>query len=65
MPPAPRTQRPTPRAPLPSRPDRLRALAAEVERLGNSARGGPENFVVAKLSVAREMRELARELEWA
>ena len=42
--------------------DRLLALAAEVERLGNDARRGAEGFVVAKLSAARELRALAQEV---
>ena len=43
--------------------DRLRALAAEVARLGNDARGGAEGFVVGKLTIASELRRLARELD--
>ncbi len=51
------------RAPAPTRADRLLALAAEVARLGNDARGGAEGFVVGKLTIASELRRLARELD--
>jgi hypothetical protein len=51
------------RAPAPTRADRLRALAAEVARLGNDARGGAEGFVIGKLTIASELRRLARELD--
>ena len=44
-------------------PDRLRTLARAVERLGVAGRTDPETIVVTKLSVARGMREPARELE--
>jgi hypothetical protein len=50
-------------APLPTRADRLRALARAVERLGTSGRTDPETTVLAKLSLAAELRSLARELE--
>ena len=43
--------------------DRLLALADQVERLGNGARGGAETFVITKLSVAAELRSLAREMD--
>ncbi len=43
--------------------DRLLALATEVERLGNGGRNGPEAFVITKLSVAAELRSLAREMD--
>jgi hypothetical protein len=42
-------------------PDRLRALAGRVERLGVSGRTDPEQIVVEKLSVARALRRLAAE----
>ena len=44
-------------------PERLRRLAREVERLGTSGRLDPEQIVVAKLSIARDMRRLVGELE--
>ncbi len=47
------------RAPAPTRADRLLALAAEVARLGNDARGGAENFVVTKLSTLLKWGEAA------
>jgi hypothetical protein len=43
--------------------DRLLALADQVERLGNGGRNGPEAFVITKLSVAAELRSLAREMD--
>ena len=52
-----------PRAPSPSRGDRLLALVAEIERLDNGARYGPENFVVGKPTIASQPRSLARELD--
>ncbi len=41
----------------------LLALARQVERLGNGGRNGPEDLVVAKLSVARELRSLAQKVQ--
>ena len=41
--------------------DRLLVIADQVARLGHGARGGAETFVITKLSVAAEMRSLARE----
>jgi hypothetical protein len=41
--------------------DRLRALARRIERLGVSGRTDPEAIVVEKLSVARDLRQLAQE----
>lgn len=43
--------------------DRLRHLARLIERLGVGGRTDPEQIVLAKLSVGRELRLLARELE--
>ena len=43
--------------------ERLRKLAREVEQLGTSGRLDPEQIVVAKLSIAQDMRRLAGELE--
>ncbi len=61
---APRTMyRPASCVPASTCSDRLRALAAEVARLGNDARGGAEGFVVGKLTIASELRRLARELD--
>lgn len=42
---------------------RLLALAGEVERLGNDARGGAEGFVVGKLTIAKQLRQMAHEME--
>ena len=42
---------------------RLLALADQVERLGNGGRNSPEAFVITKLSVAAELRSLAREMD--
>ena len=43
--------------------DRLLVIADQVERLGHGARGGAETFVTEKLTAARELRLLARELQ--
>lgn len=43
--------------------DRLRALASRVSRLAVAGRLDPEHVVVEKLTVAAEMRRLAREIE--
>ena len=63
MSPVARSPRLPPRSPPPSPASRLLALAAEVERLGNGARNGPEAFVLTKLNVARELRRLAQEVD--
>ncbi len=42
---------------------RLLDLAYQVERLGYGGRHGPEDFVITKLSVAAELRSLAREMD--
>jgi hypothetical protein len=49
--------------PVPSNSERLRILAAAVERLGTSGRTDPETTVLAKLSVAAELRRLAAEMD--
>ena len=41
----------------------VRPPPALAELLGNGGRNGPETFVVAKLSVAPELRALAREMD--
>jgi hypothetical protein len=46
--------------PCPS--DRLHELARRVERLAVSGRTDPESIVLGKLSIAGELRRLAREL---
>lgn len=43
--------------------DRLKALAARVSRLACAGRTDPESITVEKLTVAAEMRRLAREIE--
>ena len=43
--------------------DRLKALATRVSRLACAGRTDPESIVVEKLTVAAEMRRLAREIE--
>jgi hypothetical protein len=43
--------------------ERLRQLARHVERLGIRGWSSPEVFVVAKLTLAGELRQLAKELE--
>jgi hypothetical protein len=45
----------------PTQADRLDELAHRVARLGRGCRD-PEAFVVAKLTVAAELRQLAREV---
>jgi hypothetical protein len=42
--------------------DRLHELARKVERLGVSGRTDPESIVLGKLSIAGELRRLAREI---
>jgi hypothetical protein len=42
--------------------DRLRDLARKGERLGVSGGTDPETIIIAKFSVAAELRQLAREL---
>ena len=58
------TGRPTPRARQlePGPPDKLRALARRVERLGTVGRFDPESVLLEKASVAHALRVLAREL---
>ncbi len=54
-----------PAAPVPGPGDHLRDLAGYVDRvsrLGRDARNGPESFVIEKLSLAAELRVLARGL---
>jgi hypothetical protein len=41
--------------------DRLDDLASRVAQLGRGARNGPEGFVTEKLTIAAELRRLARE----
>ena len=43
--------------------ERLLVIADQVERLGHGARGDAETFVTEKLTAARELRLLARELQ--
>lgn len=43
--------------------DRLRELARQVEALGTAGRTDPETILLSKLSVAAELRALARALE--
>lgn len=43
--------------------DRLRSLATRVARLGIVGRVTPESIIVEKLSLAAELRAMARELE--
>jgi hypothetical protein len=52
-----------PRGTQPPRPsDQLRELAAHVLRLGRRGWSDPETFVVAKETIAAELRQVAREL---
>jgi hypothetical protein len=46
-----------------SAPDRPRDLAGEVARLGKDGRAGAEGLVVGKLTILRQLRRLAGELE--
>ena len=45
--------------------ERLRRPARQVEQLATSGRTDPEQIVVAKLSIARALRRMAREMELA
>jgi hypothetical protein len=49
-------------APLPTHSDRLHELARRVERLGVAGRTDPEAIVLGKLTIAGEIRRMAREL---
>jgi hypothetical protein len=61
---AARSPRLAPRPPpSPTRADRLRDLARRVERLGVAGRTDPESVTINKLTVASELRTLARDLE--
>jgi hypothetical protein len=51
------------RAPEPRLPDRLHTLARAVERLAVSGRTDPEQVVIAKMTIARDLRRLAAEVE--
>jgi hypothetical protein len=51
------------RAPHPRLPERLRTLAQAVERLAVSGRTDPEQVVIAKMTIARDLRRLAAEVE--
>jgi hypothetical protein len=50
------------RAPEPRLPDRLRTLARAIERLALSGRTDPEQVVMAKELIARDLRRLALEV---
>jgi hypothetical protein len=43
-------------------PDRLRALARAVERLAVGGRTDPETVLLAKLTIARDLRLIAKEM---
>ncbi len=60
--PAPARGQASRRFDVPGPSDRLRELARKVERLGVSGRTDPESIVLGKLSIAGELRRLAREL---
>ena len=51
-------------APRYTAPDELRTLARDVSRLTVWA-GNPEQFVMTKETIARQLRQLARKLELA
>lgn len=42
--------------------DRLHRIARGIERLGVSGRTDPETITIAKLTLARDARKIAREL---
>jgi hypothetical protein len=44
-------------------PARLRRLAQAVERLAVGGRTDPEQVVIAKMTIARDLRRLAAEVE--
>ncbi len=50
-------------SPAPHPADKLRELARHVLRLGQRGWADPETFVLAKHTLAGELRALARELE--
>ena len=47
------------RAPEPRLPERMRALARAVERLGLGGRTDPEQIAMAKELIARDLRRIA------
>ena len=47
---------------MPDTPTRLRTLARAVERLGVSGRTDPEQIVMAKQLIARDLRRIAVEI---
>lgn len=47
----------------PTNGERLRRLARAVERIGVSGRTDPEEIVLAKLTIARELRGIARDID--
>jgi hypothetical protein len=49
--------------PEPVLPARLRRLARAVERLAVGGRTDPEQVVIAKMTIARDLRRLAAEVE--
>lgn len=54
----------TARRPEPSTTSqRLRDLARQVERLAVGGRTDPETIVLGKLTIARDIRRIAREIE--
>ncbi len=47
---------------IPGPADKLRQLAAHVLRLGQRGWSNPETFIIAKETIAAELRQVAREL---
>jgi hypothetical protein len=54
-------RRPPP-APAPRPSDKLHELARHVLRLGQRGWSNPETFIIAKETIAAELRQVAREL---
>jgi hypothetical protein len=48
---------------MPTPADRLHELAHRIERLGVAGRTDPETIVLGKLTIASELRELARTIK--
>lgn len=58
-----RSYQPTTPLALQTAAQRLHDLARQVERLGVSGRTDPETIVLGKLTIARDIRRIAKELD--
>lgn len=58
-----RSSRPTTSLQVETAAQRLHDLAHQVERLGVGGRTDPETVVLGKLTIARDLRRIAKELD--